>query len=85
GLAGGTQVETTVLPFILRGVNLLGVDSVEISVAEKKAVWEKLAGQWACPGAEKTARVIGRKDLADALKAFLKAESFGKIVLDHSL
>jgi putative YhdH/YhfP family quinone oxidoreductase len=85
GLAGGTQVETTVLPFILRGVNLLGVDSVEIPIAEKKGVWEKLAGQWACPGAEKTARVIGRRDLGDALKAFLKAESAGKIVLDHSI
>lgn len=85
GLAAGTQVETTVLPFILRGVNLLGVDSVEIPLEEKKAVWAKLAGQWACPGAEKTARVIGRKDLGQVLKAFLKAESAGKIVLDHSL
>lgn len=85
GLVAGTQLETTVLPFILRGVNLLGVDSVEIPMEEKKAVWQKLAGEWSCPGTEQTARDISRRDLDSALKAFLKAESFGKVVLDHSL
>ncbi|MFP4159361.1 MAG: YhdH/YhfP family quinone oxidoreductase [Desulfobacterales bacterium] len=85
GLVAGTQLETTVLPFILRGVNLLGVDSVEIPMEDKKAVWQKLAGEWACPRTEETAGDISRRDLDSALKAFLKAESFGKIVLDHSL
>jgi NADPH:quinone reductase-like Zn-dependent oxidoreductase len=35
--------EATVLPFILRGVNLLGVDSVEIPLNQKQAVWKQLA------------------------------------------
>ncbi|MBS8239075.1 oxidoreductase [Marinobacter lipolyticus] len=85
GLVAGPQLETTVLPFILRGVNLLGVDSVEIPLAEKAAVWEKFAGEWACPKTEGTARDIGRGQLDGALKAFLKGESSGKIVLDHAL
>lgn len=85
GLVAGPQLETTVLPFILRGVNLLGVDSVEIPLAEKAAIWEKFAGPWACPKTEATARTIGRDQLDEALKAFLKGESAGKIVLDHSL
>lgn len=85
GLVAGAQLETTVLPFILRGVNLLGVDSVEIPIDDKKTVWKKLAREWACVHTEKTARDIGRKDLDAALKAFLKGESSGKIVLDHSL
>ncbi|WP_297794151.1 YhdH/YhfP family quinone oxidoreductase [uncultured Marinobacter sp.] len=85
GLVAGPQLETTVLPFILRGVNLLGVDSVEIPLAEKAAVWEKFAGEWACPKTEASARDIGRGQLDDALKAFLRGESSGKIVLDHSL
>lgn len=85
GLVAGPQLETTVLPFILRGVNLLGVDSVEISLAEKAAVWEKFAGEWACPKTEASARDIGRGQLDGALKAFLKGESSGKIVLDHAL
>lgn len=85
GLVAGPQLETTVLPFILRGVNLLGVDSVEIPLPEKAAVWEKFAGEWACPKTEASARDIGRGQLDGALKAFLKGESSGKIVLDHAL
>lgn len=84
GLVAGPGLQTTVLPFILRGVNLLGVDSVEIPLAEKEAVWKKFAGEWACPKTEASARDIGRKDLDGALKAFLRGESSGKIVLDHS-
>lgn len=83
GLVAGTQLQTTVLPFILRGVNLLGVDSVEIPLAEKQAVWDKLSGPWACKHAENTARDIGKSELDGALKAFLSGSSTGKIVLDH--
>jgi alcohol dehydrogenase len=43
GLVESPNFDTTVLPFILRGINLLGVDSVEISLAEKAAVWQSLA------------------------------------------
>lgn len=85
GLVAGTQLETTVLPFILRGVNLLGVDSVEIPLADKKAVWDKLATDWSCPKTEASAVEIGRHELDAYLKAFLKGQSSGKIVLNHSL
>jgi putative YhdH/YhfP family quinone oxidoreductase len=84
GLVAGPQLPTTVLPFILRGVNLLGVDSVEIPLSEKQSVWKKFSGDWACPKAEASARDIGRAELDDALKAFLKGASAGKIVLDHA-
>lgn len=85
GLVAGPQLQTTVLPFILRGVNLLGVDSVEIPLAEKEAVWKKFAGDWKCPKTEASAKRIGRADLDEALKAFLKGESAGKTVLDHKI
>ncbi|MDX1754986.1 MAG: YhdH/YhfP family quinone oxidoreductase [Marinobacter sp.] len=84
GLVAGPQLETTVLPFILRGVNLLGVDSVEIPLGEKRAVWQKLAGPWACSKTEASVRTIGRGGLKEALAAFLEGASAGKIVLDHS-
>jgi len=84
GLVAGVALETTVLPFILRGVNLLGVDSVEIPLEDKQQVWNKLAGEWACPKTEASAVDIGRHQLDEYLKLFLKGESSGKIVLDHS-
>ena len=83
GLVAGVELPTSVLPFILRGVNLLGIDSVEIPLADKHAIWDKLAGAWRCPQTEKSVKVIGRGDLASALDAFLAGKSSGKIVLKH--
>jgi len=85
GLVAGFQLDTTVMPFILRGVNLLGVDSVEIPASNKKEVWDKLASDWSCPKTEASVRTIGRHELDSHLKAFLSGQSYGKIVLDHSL
>lgn len=46
GNAGGIKLTTTVLPFILRGINLLGIDSVNISHERRVAMWEKMATAW---------------------------------------
>jgi acrylyl-CoA reductase (NADPH) len=43
GLAGGNKLDTTVLPFLLRGVNLLGIDSAMCPVERRKQVWARLA------------------------------------------
>ena len=43
GLAGGNQLETTVIPFLLRGVNLLGIDSVMQPVENRKVAWQRIA------------------------------------------
>jgi len=46
GLAASPKLEMTVLPFILRGVNLLGVDSVELPCEIKQQMWQLLADEW---------------------------------------
>jgi acrylyl-CoA reductase (NADPH) len=43
GVAGGPKVATTVFPFILRGVNLLGIDSVRVNNAGRRAIWQRLS------------------------------------------
>jgi acrylyl-CoA reductase (NADPH) len=43
GLAGGSNLETTVFPFILRGVNLLGIDSVKCPPPRRRLIWERIA------------------------------------------
>ncbi|MBP1820563.1 oxidoreductase [Mycobacterium sp. OAE908] len=42
GLTGGAGLQTTVMPFILRGVSLLGIDSVQIPIGPRRALWEQL-------------------------------------------
>lgn len=49
GLTGGGAVATTVFPFILRGVNLLGIDSVQCPMALRLTIWQKLATIWKLP------------------------------------
>lgn len=46
GNAAGIKFETTVLPFILRGVNILGIDSVNYPIEKREEVWNKLATEW---------------------------------------
>ena len=43
GVAGGAALNTTVFPFILRGVNLLGINSVVMTYEERLAIWRRLA------------------------------------------
>ncbi|MFC0690473.1 YhdH/YhfP family quinone oxidoreductase [Enterococcus faecalis] len=46
GNAGGIKLNTTVLPFILRGINIIGIDSVNISQAYRQMIWSKMAQEW---------------------------------------
>lgn len=46
GNAGGIQLSTNVLPFILRGIQLLGIDSVNVPIEQRADVWAKMANDW---------------------------------------
>ena len=46
GLVDSPAIPATVLPFLLRHVNLLGIDSVQLPLEQKREIWEKLAGPW---------------------------------------
>ncbi|AMM96897.1 YhdH/YhfP family quinone oxidoreductase [Bacillus pumilus] len=46
GNAGGFKLTTTVLPFILRGINLLGIDSVNVPINKRKVIWNEIANEW---------------------------------------
>ena len=46
GLATSPKLNTTVMPFILRGVQLLGVDSANCPMDLRQAIWNKLAVDW---------------------------------------
>jgi len=77
GLVQAPAFEGNVLPFILRGVNLLGVDSVEISLEEKLAAWKKLAR---CAGLDAVARLnttITLKQVPAALETLFAGGTVG--------
>lgn len=82
GMIAGTRVEASIFPFILRGVSLLGVDSVEIPLADKQAVWDKIADAWALPDIEQQVTEIGRSELAASLEKLLAGQAVGRYRLN---
>ena len=64
GLTGGAALHTTVMPFILRGVALLGIDSVQLPIGARRALWERLGGPLKPAHLE---HLIHEVDLADVL------------------
>ncbi len=83
GLVASTELNTTVLPFILRGINLLGVDSVELPLHVKQSMWEKMSKEWALPELLKQCQVIQKEQLTDSLQLILEGSVKGRFILDH--
>ena len=81
GLTGGTELHTTVLPFILRGVKLLGIDSVMCPAATRHGVWHRLATDMKPRALGAVAREIGLDDLPGACATLLKGEARGRFVV----
>ena len=78
GLTGGTDLRTTVMPFILRGVKLLGIDSVMCPPAKRQEVWRRLATDLKPAGLRAITTEIGLDDLPAAFATLLKGDARGR-------
>ena len=82
GNTGGIKLEATVLPFILRGVSLLGVDSVQTPIEARRETWARLATDLRPPHLDDAiTREIGLDELDGALSAVLRGELQGRTVV----
>lgn len=81
GLAAGSSLNTTVMPFILRGVNLLGVDAVSIGAAQRAVVWKRLCSDLRPGHLEEMTRMIELKELPTTFEGFLAGTSHGRVVV----
>lgn len=81
GLVGSPDLNINVYPFILRGVSLLGIDSVQCPLALRTAVWNRLAGEWHLPGLDDLAEECTLDELEDRIAAILKGQLKGRTVV----
>jgi NADPH2:quinone reductase len=81
GLTGGTEVHTTVMPFILRGVKLLGIDSAMCPATKRQAVWQRLAQDLKPPALRSIAREIPLDALPRAFATLLDGAARGRFVV----
>jgi acrylyl-CoA reductase (NADPH) len=82
GLAGGSELNTTVIPFLLRGVNLLGIDSVYQPVGPRRAAWQRLARDLDLAKLEGMVVEAGLQDLPRLANEILQGRVRGRVVVD---
>jgi len=82
GLAGGPKLETTVMPFLLRGVNLLGIDSVQCPSGRREAAWQRIARDLPMDKLRAMTQTAPLSDVPRLASAILKGEVRGRMVID---
>lgn len=82
GLARGVELNTTVMPFILRGVNLLGIDSVNVAKEKRQAIWNRIATDLR---PDHQGNIVTRRvtldELGGVFEAFIDGENVGRTVV----
>lgn len=82
GLAGGSQLNTTVMPFILRGVSILGITSSGCPAAYRQPLWQRLTTDLAPKHLDKiVSNTIGLKDLPEVFENMLAGKTTGRTVV----
>ena len=84
GLAGGHELHGTVIPFLLRGIRLLGIDSVMCPVERRFTAWARLARDMPKQHIERLSEVVALAAVAELADKILKGETRGRIVVDLS-
>lgn len=82
GLVGGTDVDTTVFPFILRGVNLLGVDSVRCPTPVRLQAWQRLAQDLPLATLDHASREIALEQVPEIAAELLDGRGHGRVVVN---
>ncbi len=82
GLTGGAGLPTSVLPFILRGVNLLGIDSVQVPIERRRSVWQRIATDLKPSNLSSIGHDISLEDLDDVLTGILAGKVTGRNVVN---
>ena len=80
GLVGGSTIETTIFPYILRGNSLIGIDSGNIPISEKEEIWMLFANQWKIE-LNDLSRTITLNELDQEIESILKGGQVGRVIV----
>ena len=79
GMVGGLSLDTSIFPFILRGLSLFGVDSAESLLEIKKEIWENLASSWKIENIDENIKNIPLEELPNEIDEILKGNQIGRV------
>jgi len=83
GNVNSIKLETTVFPFILRGIALQGIDSAESPITYKKYLWDKIASEWQIGYSKSSIKIIKLNELAPEIDKILNGNQQGRVVVKH--
>jgi putative YhdH/YhfP family quinone oxidoreductase len=81
GLVGSIELPLTVYPFILRGVSLIGIDSVNCPAPIRRQVWEKLAGEWKLEHLSEITTEVSLEGLEEKIRTILQGGIRGRVIV----
>ena len=84
GLTSSHELNTNVFPFILRGVRLIGIDSVECKLEKKQAAWDKIASKWKIDTLDSITNEITLDEVKKAYEQLLAGQAVGRYVVKIS-
>lgn len=84
GLVGSTELPLNVYPFILRGVSLIGIDSVKCPADTRLLIWEKLANEWKPEGLQNIVTEVPLESLEEIIQTILRGGLRGRVVVKIS-
>jgi len=79
GMVGGLNLDTSIFPFILRGLTLFGIDSAESLLEVKEEVWGNFASSWKLSNINENIKDIHLNDLPNEIEKILKGEQIGRV------
>jgi len=83
GMVGGINLNTSIFPFILRGLSLLGIDSAETLIEVKKEIWNNFASDWKLEKINDQIKDVGLEELSSEIEKILKGKQVGRVRLKN--
>ena len=83
GMVGGVNLNTSIFPFILRGLSLLGIDSAETLIDVKKEIWNNFASDWKLEKINDHIKDVGLEELSSEINKILKGQQVGRVRLKN--
>ena len=83
GLVDSPSFTSSVFPFILRGISLVGIDSAEVSINEKAEIWYNFANHWKLDGIQNISKNVDLHGMMNEINTIFEGRQIGRILLKH--
>ena len=78
-MVGGLTLDTSIFPFILRGLSLFGIDSAESLLEVKEEVWNSFSSDWKLENIDQNIKDISLDELPSEIEKILKGNQIGRV------